>query len=869
MEAGRGLIGKRLGVYVVREPIGAGGMGEIYRARDTRLGRDVAIKILPAAFTTDPERLARFEREARVLAALNHPNIATIYGVEESWDVGAGFSRLGSALVMELVEGETLAERIARGPLRPPETLAIATQIAEALDAAHEKGIVHRDLKPANIKITPAETVKVLDFGLAKALHPGLDGGGSDALTMTAGTREGLVAGTAAYMSPEQARGQRVDIRTDIWAFGCVLYEMFTGARAFAGGTFTDTLAAVLEREPDWTLIPATAPASAVRLVRRCLEKQSRRRLRDIGDARIDLEPEEDARPAQSPAPPGGRREVAFRRLTDFSGKKEAPALSPDGKMIAFAAGVGHRRQIWIRLLAGGAALQITRDDVDHESPRWSPDSSAILYSTPPRNEGEQGTIWEISALGGAPRRVASAIGGGDVSHDGRSIAVFQACGDDVILAALTRDGSRSRRVAVLPCGFTYTSPRWSPDDRLIAFQRARATGWDVSLNVVSASSGEPRHVPLTEWLNGFCWRTDGSGFIYSSSRASTMRYPPTYNLRTIECDGRGAQQLTFGDQSYIHPDIDGSGKLAAARITSRSDIWKFPVAGSPVENTRDATRITYQTGHVQVPSPSPDGSEVVYLSDSGGHGNLWVARTDGSASRQITFEHDLGICVAAPRWSPAGDVIAFVMLREAMPDLWAVHPDGGELRRLASTAWEPCWSADGRWLYYRSLAEGAVQRLEKVPIDGGPPILLREEAGAREPAISSDGRTLYYCVSLRPSIFGNWGASREVRRAEPPDGPSTDLARVAAGRIPVSPGMSGMMLSPDDRWLSMPLIDGATTNIWLLPTSGGSMQQITDFGNRAITIARHASWSADGRHLYAAVAETETDIVLLEGLTA
>ena len=861
-------IERRLGVYHLQERIGAGGMGEVYRARDTRLGRDVAIKILPAAFTADPERRARFEREARVLAALNHPNIAAIYGVEDAADVGDGCSRLGSALVLELVDGETLAERIARGPLQVADALSIATQIADALDAAHEKGIVHRDLKPANIKITADGIVKVLDFGLAKAADsnaasPDL----THSPTITAiGTRAGVILGTAAYMSPEQARGQAVDKRTDIWAFGCVLYEMLTGAAAFAGPTLTDTLAAVLEREPDWTLIPSAVPPSATRLVRRCLEKQPRRRLRDVGDARSHLEPGEDAgRAAHSP--PGGRSEVAFRRLTDFSGKKEAPALSPDGKMIAFAAIVGQRRQIWIRLLAGGAALQVTRDDVDHESPRWAPDSSSLIYYTPPTNDGEEGTIWEISALGGAPRRVASAIGGGDVSHDGRSIAAFQASGDDVILAAVTRDGSQSMRVAVLAPGFTYTSPRWSPDDRLIAFQRARMTGWDVWLDIVSTRSDEPRHVALTEWLNGFCWRADGSGFIYSSSRASTLRYPPTYNLRTIDCDGRHDRQLTFGDQSYVHPDIDRSGRLAAARITSRSDIWKIPVSGAPSENTRDAVRITRQTGHAQVPSPSPDDKEVVYLSDNGGHGNLWVARTDGSGSRQITFEQDPGICVAAPRWSPVGNGIVFVMLRNATPDLWAVHPDGGELRRLASTAWEPCWSADGRWLFYRSLVDNAQQQIEKVRVDGGPPVVVRCEAGVREPAISSDGRTLYYCVTLRPSIFGNWGAGREVRRAEPPDGPSTTLTHVAGGRVPISPGMAHIMLSPDDRWLSMPLTDGTTTNIWLLPSAGGSMKPITDFGSRAITITRHASWSADGRHVYAAVAETETDIVLFEGL--
>src|SRR5687768_13910510 len=272
------LTGRRLGVYQVEEQIGVGGMGEVYRARDTRLGRDVAVKVLPGVFVADRDRLARFEREARALAALNHPNIATIHGVEEADGV--------RALVMELVAGETLAERIARGPLKVPEALALAAQIADALDAAHEKGIIHRDLKPANIKITPAGTVKVLDFGLAKAT----DANHPDAPTMTVGgTGAGVIVGTAAYMSPEQARGLEVDKRTDIWAFGCVLYEMLTGRAAFASATVSDTIAKILEREPDWSLIPGTVPSALRRLIKRCLERDLRRRLRDIGDVHAEL----------------------------------------------------------------------------------------------------------------------------------------------------------------------------------------------------------------------------------------------------------------------------------------------------------------------------------------------------------------------------------------------------------------------------------------------------------------------------------------------------------------------------------------------------------------------------------------------------
>src|SRR5688572_20729635 len=274
-------------------------MGEVYRARDTQLGREVAIKILPVAFALDPEPLARFEREARVLASLNHPHIAALYGIETTPTEAGHRVR---ALVMELVEGQTLAERIAQGPLKLAEALPIAKQIAEALDAAHEQGIIHRDLKPANIKLRSDGTAKVLDFGLAKALD-GPASPGHLSHSPTHATLGGVILGTAPYMSPEQARGKPLDKRADIWAFGCVLYEMLAGRPAFAGATMSDTLVAILEREPDWSALPAAIPTSVRRLIRRCLYKDPTGRMRDIGDARIDLS-EALAPPAEATVTP-------------------------------------------------------------------------------------------------------------------------------------------------------------------------------------------------------------------------------------------------------------------------------------------------------------------------------------------------------------------------------------------------------------------------------------------------------------------------------------------------------------------------------------------------------------------------------------
>src|SRR6516225_6035666 len=376
--------GSRLGVYDILSPLGVGGMGEVYRAKDTKLGRDVALKVLPDSLAHDPERLARFEREAHLLAALNHPNIAHVYGIEDTTGV--------RALVMELVEGATLADRISQGPIPLDEALPIAKQIAEALEAAHEQGIIHRDLKPANIKVRADGTVKVLDFGLAKAFDPSASTGAGATMSPTLSlhaTQAGIILGTAAYMAPEQARGKTVDRRADIWAFGCVLFEMLTGRRAFDGDDISTTLASVLKTEPDWQLLPRSTPAGVRRLLVRCLKKEPKDRLQAIGDARVELADllsghSEDA--ALLTMTPGGatvwdrlpwviadgallafivtaavagwlwweRRaaehaKVAFDIVTDTSIAPNQFALSPDGTRLVAVIGTASGPALWLR----------------------------------------------------------------------------------------------------------------------------------------------------------------------------------------------------------------------------------------------------------------------------------------------------------------------------------------------------------------------------------------------------------------------------------------------------------------------------------------------------------------------------------------
>jgi Tol biopolymer transport system component len=848
-------------------------MGEVYRAYDSKLGRDVALKILPAAFQADASRLARFEREARALASLNHPNIATIYGLEQHDGV--------HSLVMELIDGDTLHDIVTgvapgagqssrpRAPMSISEALAIAAQIVDALDAAHDRGIVHRDLKPGNIKVTPDSRVKVLDFGLAKAMDS--DGSGSSPAnlshspTFAAGaTSAGVILGTAAYMSPEQARGRTVDKRSDIWAFGCVLYQMLTGKVAFPGETLSDTFVSILDRSPDWSALPLGTPPIVTRLLRRCLEKDPRKRLRDIGDARLDLE-EVDRRDADSTAVEVRRRDrdIAFQRLTDAEGLKETPAVSPDGKMVAFVAVVDGVHQIWIRMLSGGGVLQLTRDRVDHMHPRWAPDSTTLVYYSPPPVESDDGVIWEIGALGGWPRRICAAIGPADVSHDGRRIAFLYAEGDQLALVVAARDGSQTTRLAVLPSG-TYSFLRWSPDDRSIAIQRLGHRGFDGHIDVVNAATGARHEAISGTRVQGFAWLPDGSGLVYSTARGSTMLYPPDFHLRQIRIDGTGDRQLTFGDHSYVEPDVDGSWRLVAAQTIGRSDIWKFPVTGTPAANTRDGVRITRQTGQVQVPSVSPDEREVVFVSDTGGHSNLWIARTDGTEMRPITFETDRAVAIGLPVWSPRGDWIAFVRSDNSRAATWGVRPDGSGLRRLVP-GWGPCWSADGRWLYYWRL-EGDSRGVERIPIDGGPTESVRQGGELSVPAISPDGRTLFLAQSAAAPIRGWFGSGfLEFARCSPPDSAGERLARVAGQRMPARIGT--FVMAPDGRHLATTLIDGGTSNVWLLPTDGGPMKVVTDFGERTVVIARGVSWSADSQFLYAAVNEIRTDIVLLDGL--
>ena len=451
-------------------------------------------------------------------------------------------------------------------------------------------------------------------------------------------------------------------------------------------------------------------------------------------------------------------------------------------------------------------------------------------------------------------------MGGGDISHDGQRIAAFQLQGQRTELTTFGRDGSGVLHVNLLEQN-PYDHPRWSPDDRSIAFRRGALDIFEEAIYIVPAAGGEPRKVARSEGLRGLAWLADNSGLVYASSVGSTILYPPIYNLRTIKRDGSGDRQLTFGEVSYVEPDVHQSGKVLASRMRIQSDIWKFPIVGSPADNTRAGTRITEQTGQAQTPSLSPDAKELVYLSDSGGHGNLWVAKTDGPGIRQITFERDPAVVLGVPVWSPANQIV-FIRARAGHTDEWLVNPDGSGIRQFIPDATCAYWSGDRRWFYYAPATQGGF-RIEKVPAGGGPPVRVRSDALC--PAGISEDSTFFYSNQLTGP---NGGSDFEIRRARPEDGPSSQLlGRVAGSRVPGDPNFFGPVLSPDGKSLGMPLVDGATTNLFALPAEGGAMRRLTDFGSRSVLITRRISWSPDSKYIYAAVADVDSDVVLLDGL--
>ncbi|HKW24462.1 MAG TPA: protein kinase [Terriglobales bacterium] len=890
--------GAKLGHYEVLGFLGAGGMGEVYRALDPRLKREVALKILPADFAGDSERLRRFEQEARTAGALNHPNLLAVY------DVGAQDGT--PYLVSELLQGETLRARLAAGPMPARRALEIATQMAQGLAAAHEHGIIHRDLKPENIFVCKDGRVKILDFGLAKLTRAATVGENSATFDET---QPGLLLGTVAYMAPEQVRGRPADARSDIFSFGVVLYEMLSGKRLFQRETPADTTTAILvEEPPNLGEMARGVPPALERIVLHCLEKEPERRFQSMRDLGFSLQSLSTLSSSESgiraALPSGGRLKkwglhygawaivvlllvnlgvlgwwlrfgkpgaaghgevIRFERLTDLAGLEEYPALSPDGRSVAFTSDSSGHRQIWVKLIGGGPPLQITHDASEHLYPRWSRDSASILYFAPPREGEEQGALWELPALGGEPRRLVSSLSDCGVSHDGQKLAFFQLTHGQVRLVVTDRDGAGAKAILQAPPTYEYVHPRWSPNDHTIAYEHAAAI-WADDVYTVNVSGGKPRQVTTEgDLMNGLAWTQDGSGIVYSSARNNTVLYLPIMHLWFKRLDGGPPQQLTFGEDSYEGPDTGDNGTILASYRHMHYDIWKYPVAGTATENVRNGERVTQQTGQVQTPSLSPDGNQMAYLSDSGGHGNIWVMRLDNRQIRQLTYERDAGVTVGVPIWSPDGKSIAFARITGGarLVSYYMVNPDGSNVREVIPEGSWATWSPDSHWLYYSQDSPTAASRqlqTLKVKVDGGSPVVVRSDF-ARGPAVSTNG--MYYVV---PQQNVSGALDYEVRAAHPENGPSQPLLHIPSGRVPTWQGLHPV-LSHNEKWLAIPLNDSFGTNLWLLSTADAKLRQLTDFGERRTFIARRVAWSPDDRFLYAAVGDGDADVVLLQGL--
>jgi serine/threonine protein kinase len=793
--------GARLGAYEVLARIGAGGMGEVWRARDTKLTRNVALKILPEQFAADPDRLARFKREAQLLASLNHPNIGGIYGLEETDGV--------RALVLELVEGPTLADRIAQGPIPLDEALPIARQIAEALEAAHEQGIVHRDLKPSNIKLRPDGTVKVLDFGLAKALEPassGVDVSQSPTITSPAMTRAGVILGTAAYMAPEQAKGKSVDKRVDIWAFGCVFYEMLTGRKAFEGETFSDTIAAVVKNEPDWNALPVQTPSIVQLLLQRCLNKDRQERLHDIADWRIVTKEaaRENLQRAEQHSSfsrrdrllallvvavlliviglsvfyfyrvPGTLPEMRVEIATPPTPDPVSFAISPNGEQLVFlASSAAGKTQLWLRPLNSVEVRPLA--DTDGASyPFWSPDSRAIGFFA-------DGKLKRIDLTGGPSRTLASApqARGGTWSNDG------------LIL--------------------------FTPEPRASLYRVASSGG-----EAVAATRLDPPR--LTSHRAPY-FLPDGQHFLFyglGDSEAGAGVY-------VASLDQPDPRRLLNADSSAVY----AAGHLLFVRqgtlFAQRFDADRLQLAGEPFQvASQVASRVGFAVS-------SADTGAVVYRGESQPEVRqlAWFDRRGQVSERVGKPDNTL---LLNPELSPDGKRVA-VERDVGGTEVWLMEVTGGETRRLTFGAYRwPVWSPDGSrvifasvrtgfWRIYQKLATGAGQE-EQLPG-------LGDFEGFEPTDWSLDGRFL-----LIDSVYPKMGYEISALPLDRDPKPF---------RVVTLPGdQRGGQFSPDGRWIAYQSNEYGTQEIFVQPFPGpGGKTQISTTGGT------QPRWRADGRELF------------------
>ncbi len=795
------MIGRVVSHYEILAKLGEGGMGVLYKARDGRLDRLVALKILRPDKVADPERRRRFVQEARAASALNHPHIVTVYDIGET--DGVHF------IAMELVEGTTLADRIGRTGLALPDALRHAAQIADALAQAHAKGIVHRDLKPHNVMVTANGSTKVLDFGLAKLVET--DVAERETTEFNPLTEDGMIVGTAAYMSPEQAQGRRVDARSDIFSFGSVLYEMVTGRRAFSRESTVATLAAILKEEPrpPSALVPAV-PRELERLIRACMRKDPARRFQHMDDVRTQLEQlREDEgsgelsvaassprraffwlaavglvragvvfvggawpwRGRTTPAPEGPSVATPF---TTSPGFEVQPTFSPDGNEIAFAWN-GEKEDnydIYRKLIGPGEPLRLTRDPAWDHSPAWSPDGRLIAFLREP-DQGPPG-IYLIPALGGAERRLADieAIPGWNTgiawTADSKQLIISDRPEGELpglfLLSLESSEKSRLTSVAQRLPGVpsAVRSRDWDPalsaDGRTLAFTRMVDIGkGDIHLLRLGPDwtpqgpperlTSEERYAASPAWLSA-------SEMLFSQGAPEAERQILRLAAVAARSDAVAERQVSLGADATNLAFSRASRRLVFSRTQNDSNIYRLGLRG-PGEGEGEAERLIASTRLENNPDYSPKGDSVAFMSSRSGSTEIWLSNADGSNPRQLTSIG--GPLTANPRWSPDGTAILFDSRLKGSADLHVVPVQGGSPRPLTdqpSLESEATWSRDGRWIYFESDRTGR-REVWRMPGSGGEATQVTSGGGSC-PLESPDGRWLYYAKRPR---FDLWKA--------------------------------------------------------------------------------------------------------------
>jgi Tol biopolymer transport system component len=772
------MTGKTIAHYEIVEKIGSGGMGEVYRGHDTKLRRDVAIKVLPEDLSSNPERVARFQREARTLASLHHPHIASIFGFDETG--GKHF------LAMELVEGEDLAQRLQRGPLPVEEALDIARQMAEGLEAAHEKGIVHRDLKPANIKITSDGKVKILDFGLARAYQGEVDDSGNldeNSPTITAAmTQARTILGTAAFMSPEQARGKHLDKRTDIWAFGCVLYEMLTGRRCFGGKDVTEVIAAIVKEDPDWDCLPTDLPWRVRELLQQTLQKKPRDRLRDMGDAGLALEKAQgDSDTAPSSLPPAAHRPwiwlvaglivgavavgtltwpwsdkaipgnplagATFTKLTDFEGAELDAAISPDGKFVAFVSDRDGPFDVWVGQvgssdfrnrtggLTGDAADPILYQDVRAHvrSVGFSRDGSDIWLGGGPAKRMKL-----MPLLSGPLRNVlGEKVVDAEWSHDGTRVVYHTSDPGDPVFVA-DHNGANSRQILRSSPGQHQHYPIWSPDGQWIYLVRGRPAIGEMHLWRMRPDGGELERLTEDNWEVAFPTPIDTRTVLYIA-REEDGAGPW---LWALDVETRVTQRVSFGMEQYISVAASADGRgLVASVADPQAALWRVPILDRPATES-DVQPYTLPTPRAL--APRFGGESLFYLSSRGSGDGLWRHREGKAVEIWKGTETAL---LEPPAVSPDGNSVAIVLRRSGRLRLHVVSADGAELRALSGAVnvrGTSSWSPDGQWIVTGGESDDDSLGLFMFPVNGGPPERIAD-GEALNPVWSPDGNIIVY----------------------------------------------------------------------------------------------------------------------------